>query len=227
MSETTRESTAELMQQIVLLVDKEDPAPEGDGLAAVALASVNAFLADPLHPSWRAWSGGPVGKSVRRADAKTFDKIVEAFADEFGGVEGDAGRGLAIGFRPHPKGEIPKKIAKLQVSGTTLPREEAPVHGAGTAEPADAVVLVLNDSLGMSTGKAAAQSAHALFAWLLQAIRRDPGRVDAWLAAEQPVTVRFADAADFARLARSASGPRIQDAGRTEIAPGSATAFVL
>jgi len=224
-TETTQESTAELMQQIVLLVDKENPAPEGDGLAAVALASVNAFLADPQDPSWRLWFSGPVGKAVRRADAKTFDKIVEAFGEELGGVEGDAGRGLAIGFRPHPKDEIPKKIAKLQVSGTTLPRE-AP-DGGTDAEPADAVVLVLNDSLGMSTGKAAAQSAHALFAWLLQAIRRDPGRVDAWLAAEQPVAVRFADAAEFARLARSASGPRIQDAGRTEIAPGSATAFVL
>lgn len=215
------------MQQIVLLVDKEDPAPEGQGLAAVALASVNAFLADPADPAWRTWLSGPVGKSVRRADAKTFARIVEAFADELGGVEGEVGRGLAIGFRPAPKDAVPKKVAKLQVSGTVLPREERPAEGGPAPESADGVVLVLNDGLGMSTGKAAAQSAHAMFAWLLGAIRRDPQRVDAWLAAEQPTTVRFASSAEFARLSRHASGPRIQDAGRTEIAPGSATAFVL
>lgn len=221
------------MQQIVLLVDREDPASEGQGLAAVALASVNAFLASPTDPAWSAWLSGPVGKSVRRADAKTFAKIVDEFADDLGGVEGEAGRGLAIGFRPVPKGAVPKKVAKLQVSGTVLPREPREpreprtAEGGLGAEPADAVVLVLNDGLGMSTGKAAAQSAHAMFAWLLEAIRRDPQRVDAWLAADQPTTVRFVSSAEFARLARHASGPRIQDAGRTEIAPGSATAFVL
>nr|WP_269211978.1 peptidyl-tRNA hydrolase [Zhihengliuella flava] len=240
------------MQQIVLLVDKESPALEAEGLAAVALASVNAYLAAPDLPEWRAWAAGHFGKSVRRADARTYPKILAAFADELGGVEGECGKGRAVAFAPLPQGTAPKKLAKLQVSGTALPRTPAEraewlaARGPGEAEleaaeaqpdaqrgdadgevPGDAVVLIVNDDLGMSTGKAAAQSAHALFAWLLRAIPKDIERVDAWLAAEQPTYVRFAAADEFTRLSRQATGPLIRDAGRTEITPGSTTAFVL
>ncbi|WP_344884605.1 aminoacyl-tRNA hydrolase [Zhihengliuella alba] len=305
----------ELMQQIVLLVDKDRPALESEGVAAAALASVNAFLAQPDLPEWRQWAAGHFGKSVRRADARTFPKIVAEFADSLGGFEGEARLdehddasvgGVAIAFVPAAKEELPKKVAKLQVSGTALPRtpEErrewlAAREPAETAEPrsaegslrpgsaahpapeastpdnappagssADAVgasawapvgsmdttdsddetvshdrtasrdgtcggdttavvVLVLNDGLGMSTGKASAQAAHALFAWLLEAIRHDHPRVDAWLAAGQPLDVRWADAEDFEALKRQATGPLIRDAGRTEIEPGSVTAFVV
>lgn len=262
------------MQQIVLLVDKESPALEAEGLAAAALASVNAYLAAPDLPAWRTWAAGHFGKSVRRADARTYPKIVTAFAEELGGVEGECGAGRAIAFAPLPKDGAPKKLAKLQVSGTALPRTgaersewlaavaeaaggaetgtttapvadaaaapdavasqgEAPLGASPTAGEASAagdpaaVVLVVNDELGMSTGKAAAQSAHALFAWLLEAIRSDIERVDAWLAAEQPVRVVFAEQGEFARLSRKATGPLIRDAGRTEITPGSTTAFVV
>ncbi|WP_309081668.1 aminoacyl-tRNA hydrolase [Zhihengliuella sp.] len=273
----------ELMQQIVLLVDKDRPALESEGVAAAAIASVNAFLAQPDRPEWRQWAAVHFGKSVRRADARTFPKIVAEFAEPLGAVEGEArleggsDGGLAIAFVPAPKEELPKKIAKLQVSGTALPRTlgeraellaaredsttptpepterlpsadlpdgpeagrnpspagEASPDGAraereagGAASP-DAVVLVLNDTLGMSTGKACAQAAHALFAWLLDAIRRDHPRVDAWLEAGQPVSVRWAGADDFKDLQRQATGPLIRDAGRTEIETGSVTAFVV
>ncbi|MDN5887909.1 MAG: hypothetical protein L0H61_12925, partial [Micrococcaceae bacterium] len=65
MSEETPGSSAALVQVIVLLVDRESPAPEPDGLAAVALASVMARARDPSNPAWERWLSGPVGKSVR------------------------------------------------------------------------------------------------------------------------------------------------------------------
>ena len=83
--------------------------------------------------------------------------------------------------------------------------------------------IALNDSLGMSTGKAAAQAAHALFAWVLEGEPRD---VDQWRGDGCGLSVERLGAAEFRRQAREANGPVIHDAGRTEITPGSATAFV-
>ncbi|MEE1620936.1 peptidyl-tRNA hydrolase [Zafaria sp. J156] len=233
-------AAAELVQQIVLLVDRGDPAPEAEGIAAAALASVAAFIAAPEAAGWRPWAEGSFAKAVRRADAKAFAKVRDGFPDH---ALAASGAGRAIAFEPVAADAVPPRIRKLQVSGTELPRATpaghavpaergakgggAPGAGPGAAPSGDpaGLVVVLNDALGMSTGKAAAQAAHALFAWLLAA---DPARLDAWLRAGRPLAVRRLDAAAFDQaVAVSGAGPLIQDAGRTEIAPGSATACVV
>ena len=84
--------------------------------------------------------------------------------------------------------------------------------------------IVLNGSLDMSTGKAAAQGAHALFAWLLES---EPALIERWMDAGCPVAVSELGADAFAAAAATATGPVIRDAGRTEIEPGSPTAFVV
>lgn len=216
------EQPSELVQQIVLLVDRGQPAPEAEGIAAAALASVGAFAASPAAPEWRIWAEGSFAKVVRRADAGTFAKLRAAHPDHALGV---AGAGQAIAFVPGPSAQVPRKIAKLQVSGTELPRAaEVPrAPRAPGVEPCLAVVL--NDSLGMSTGKAAAQAAHALFAWLLDA---EPARLETWLRSGRPLDVRRLPDADFRRSVDTVgAGPVIHDAGRTEIEPGSATACVM
>ncbi|WP_417218416.1 peptidyl-tRNA hydrolase [Arthrobacter sp.] len=212
----------DLIQQIVLFVDREDPAPEPEGIAAAALASVGAFTAHPAADEWRGWAEGSFAKVVRRADAGTFAKVRAAHPDH---ALATSGAGQAIAFVPGPSGHVPKKIAKLQVSGTELPRAgDAPRPGRAP-ESGPGLVVVLNDSLGMSTGKAAAQAAHALFAWVLEAA---PARVDGWLRAGRPLSVRRLPAAGFRRAVQGeGAGPLIHDAGRTEIAPGSATACVV
>lgn len=202
----------ELVQPIILLVDREDPCAEDQGIAVAALASVSALLADPRHPSWKPWAQGAFAKSVRRADAKMFDKVRLEFPDHALAEIGDA---KALGFAPMPADALPKRLAKLQVSGTTLPP-------GGTGDPAR-VSIVLNDALGMSTGKAAAQAAHALFAWVLEG---NPDEFAQWRADGCALSVERLDAKDFGARSRAASSPVIHDAGRTEITPGSATAFV-
>lgn len=205
------------VQVMVLLVDRDRPAPESDGIAAVALASVLAYAADPSHPDWQRWLSGPVTKSVRRADAKTYAKTAQAHPEA---IEATQGRGRALALPPLPMDGLPKTLARLQVSGTQL--------SAGAAEPAaDGLpMIVLNQDLGMSTGKAAAQAAHALFAWVLE-LELEPQRGAAWLRAGPQVGISWRGEAELlAGTVLPGAGPLIRDAGHTEIAPESATAYV-
>lgn len=216
------EPSTELVQQIVLLVDRGDPAPEPEGIAAAALASVGAFAAHPAAEEWRTWSEESFAKVVRRADAGTFAKVHAAYPDH---VLATSGAGRAVAFVPMPSGQVPKKIAKLQVSGTELPRTAEARSAPRELLVESGLAIVLNDSLGMSTGKAAAQAAHALFAWVLEAA---PARLEAWLRSGRPVGVRRLPVAAFRRAVDAGgAGPLIHDAGRTEIEPGSATACVV
>jgi peptidyl-tRNA hydrolase len=203
----------ELVQPIILLVDRVEPADQDEGIAAAALASVQTYLQDPENPDWALWAAGAFAKSVRRADAKTFAKVIAAFPDH---VLAEVGTARAAGLPPMPADGLPKLLAKLQVSGTQLPD--------GRPLGPQPLTIVLNGSLEMSTGKAAAQAAHALFAWVLDA---GGPAVEAWAAAGFPVGVVRSPAKDFRKGARKASGPIIQDAGRTEIEPGSTTAYVV
>ncbi|QCY48098.1 MULTISPECIES: aminoacyl-tRNA hydrolase [Glutamicibacter] len=213
MSEYTERVASELIQPIILLVDKEDPAGEDEAIAAVALASIAAFLQDPVNPAWQPWAHGAFGKSVRRANPKAFAKVRQEFPEhaliEIGGAQ-------AAGLAPVPADDMPKILAKLQVSGTQLPQSGGVLGGQ--------VVIVLDASLEMSTGKASAQAAHALFAWLLEA---DEDIVQQWIADGATLGVRQLSRDDFTASMELAHGPVIHDAGRTEIEPGSATAYVL
>lgn len=212
MSEYTEDSVEELIQPIILLVDREEPASEQHGIAAAALASAKAYLQDPGNPDWQMWADGAFAKSVRRADAKMFAKVLADFPDH---VLATVGEGRAVGLPPMPAANLPKLLAKLQVSGTQLPK--------GTSLPAQPLSIVMNASLEMSTGKAAAQAAHALLAWVLES---KPAAVQARAAGGFPVGVVELPAKEFRKGARQSAGPVIQDAGRTEIEPGSTTAYV-
>ena len=210
---TPEDSFQELVQPIILLVDRDDPASESHGIAAVAVASVRAFIGDQENPDWQLWANGAFAKSVRRPDAKMFAKVRTAFP---GHVLATVGRASAVGLPPMPAAKLPKLLAKLQVSGTQLP--------PGELLPAQPLTIVLNASLEMSTGKAAAQAAHALFAWLLKS---KTVAVEAWVDAGCPVGVVELPAKEFRKGSRKSAGPVIQDAGRTEIEPGSSTAYVI
>lgn len=206
------------VQPIVLLIDKTDPADAVDAIRAVALASVGRYARDlaagPLPDEWAAWLAGAFTKSVRRADAKSFEKVLLSFPPHAFELV-TVGRAAAIAFRPMPADQLPKILSRLQVSGTQL-------DNAGSAPVAAGSPTVrLDADLGMSTGKAAAQAAHALFLWALQH--------DDLLAVHRAgldCAVRFLPRTEFVDLlAVSGATAVITDAGRTEIEPGSVTAF--
>lgn len=218
-------ATPSLVQPIVLLVDKNDPASHADTILAAAIASVDAYISTLApgavqHESWAIWLSGRFTKSARRADLKTFTKLA---ADESFKKESlvTIGKARAMAYAPAFYEDMPKSLMRLQVSGTDLPDEPAT---APARKRSGDPVIVLNGALGMSTGKSAAQAAHALFAWQL-----NRGINDAELAALQLLSASLiiASAEEFQELRSFASGPLIVDAGLTEIAPDTATAYVI
>lgn len=214
------------VQPIMLLVDKADPAAHVDAVHAAALASVLAFAEESLShvdpdPSWAAWLSGPFTKSVRRADAKTFEKLSLKFNDvEHAAVT--VGKARAMAFRPTMYGALSRHLSKLQVSGTDLP-ERGTDQTVSTPEGAPA--LIVNAALEMSTGKQAAQAGHALFAWFLSL--DTPARRE-WYENGCPFRLEFVPQEFFDRYAATVPEELlIVDAGHTEIDPGTATAFVM
>lgn len=208
----------EYIQPIVLLVDRSDPASHQDAIAASALASVLSFehslaSGESMTPWW-AWMDEGHGKSVRRAKPGPFSAITK----DHPGIA-QVGKAAAAAFAPVDAAAMPAPLARLQVSGTQLP--QGPLLPL-TDSPAPAIIL--NAGLGMSTGKSCAQAAHALMNWYLAA--PVPARA-AWAAAGYSVRVYEASTSRFASLSRmAAAGTLVHDHGRTEIAAGSATAFI-
>ena len=56
MTELRDRDPGELVQPIILRIDKEDPSSEDEGLSAVARAAVIAYLQDPQNPDWQQWA---------------------------------------------------------------------------------------------------------------------------------------------------------------------------
>jgi peptidyl-tRNA hydrolase len=214
------------VQPIMLLVDKAAPAAHIDAVHAAALASVLAYAEETVSheepdPAWQTWLDWSFTKTVRRADAKTFEKLALKFADEEH-ADVTVGKARAIAFRPTTYGSMSRHLSKLQVAGTDLP-ERATDHHAAADE--NSPVLVINQSLGMSSGKAGAQGAHALFAWYLSL---DTAARKAWYEPGCKFRVIFAEQEAFEAFAETVPMDlRIVDNGLTEISPGTATAFVM
>lgn len=176
-----------------------------DAVRCAAEASVAAFDACPDLPEWGLWLSGPFTKTVRRARPAEYEKARAC------GAAAEVGHGdaRALGFRPVPADALPRPIGRLQVSGTELPR-----RGWPNPNPDCRLLVAVNETLTMSTGKTAAQAAHGLFAARLHAGRPLPPA--AFIGVDRD---RFDDLAARAIIV-------IRDAGRTEIAPHSPTIAV-
>jgi len=93
------------------------------------------------------------------------------------------------------------------------------------------LVLVVRTDLDMGRGKIAAQAAHAAVTAALASAESDD--FVAWLADGQPKVVLRADSeqdlADIAQRARAAGLPveLVRDAGRTQLAPCTATCCAI
>lgn len=115
----------------------------------------------------------------------------------------------------------------------TTPASAAPENGTETSIMGDngefKMVLVVRSDLKMGKGKVAAQCSHAAVSVYKQVQRRNPELLKQWEYCGQPkVVVKAPDEDDLFQLlsqAKEVSLPvsLIQDAGRTQIAPGSRT----
>lgn len=191
--------------QLVIRHEKADPAGHLATCEAAARAVV-ALLADPRAvsgewaPAVAYWRDGRIRKLVRRARGKRWDDV-----QALPGVTVTQGRAAARAFVPGPVRPLPPELDKLQVSGTELPVEDAPVTD-------DAPVTIgISPLITMTTGKAAAQCGHAAqLAWEAMT----PAERESWAAAGFGVRVVPMGREEWA------AGPgdvHVIDAGFTEL----------
>lgn len=203
------------MLTLVLQVEKTALPGQTDALETAARA-VLAILGDERSVGdgeWavamRDWQDARIRKVVRRARGAEWRR-----AAALPGITVTGATAVVRVFPPEPLDDVPKDLAKLQVTGTDLEEpEELPAPAAGVP------VLWVNPGLTMSTGKTMAQVGHgAHLAWLdLSDVARK-----AWREAGFALAVRTATPARWKDLLASGL-PVVQDAGFTEIDPGSRT----
>jgi peptidyl-tRNA hydrolase len=212
---SSRDEARQYALPLVVRIEREAPPARTDALETAARA-VLTLLTDPRSAGGGEWAGlvrdwqdGRIRKVVRRARAAEWRR-----ASALPGITVTGKSAELRVFPPVPLDGWPKELAKLQVSGTDLDDPKPPAD-AGPGVP----VLWLNPGLEMSAGKAMAQTGHAaqLAWWALP-----HGERTAWRDAGFPLAVRPAGPARWERLVRSGL-PLVQDAGFTEVAPGSCT----
>jgi peptidyl-tRNA hydrolase len=194
--------------QLVLRVEKGEPPAHLAVCESAAMAAVT-LLSDPRsqpdgewHEAVAAWEDRRIRKVVRRARGIRWEAL-----GDLPGVLVDHEGAPARAFVPGPVTEVPAAIARLQVGGTDLPRDDEP-----KPPPAPPYALVtLNPGVTMTTGKAAAQCGHAAHL-LLRAKGAWPG-----------LRVRVVEPAGWGRAVAEADVV-VRDGGFTEVAPGTMTA---
>jgi peptidyl-tRNA hydrolase len=212
------ESTAPWAMQFALDDERTDRPTHVAACEATALAVVT-LLSDPRavdeagewHPFVARWASGPIRKVVRRGRGVRFTAV-----QELPGVLVEHAGARVRAFVPGPVDHVPPALAKLQVGGTDMPDRGSP----SPIMPLT-VTVALTPLVAMTTGKAAAQSAHAA-QLALQAM--DETERKAWQSAGFPLRVVQPDEAQWASLAGKAR-VAVHDGGFTEVAPGTRTAL--
>jgi len=177
-----------------------------DIVMAVVLASIGA-LEEISDPNWAAWAAGQFTKSVRRVKREA-DMVRAMDEAEFHLARVRTAKAVAFA----PMVEFPKTIARARVKGLDATRS-----GSWWTFPG-APTVALNPDVKMSTGKTAAQAAHAAMAWRL----KNP-TVNSDIGLTFSITD---DRKTFNRLNQCEDAIRINDAGLTELTPGTLTAIV-
>ncbi|TCO48681.1 peptidyl-tRNA hydrolase [Kribbella antiqua] len=201
------------MLTLVVRVEKNARPGQTDALETAARA-VLAILADERsigEGEWaeamRAWQDARIRKVVRRARGAEWRR-----AEALPGITVTGDTAEVRVFPPVPLDAVPKDLAKLQVTGTDF-------EDPDDLDAPESPVLWINPGLTMSSGKAMAQCGHAAhLAWLALS---ESGRKE-WVAADFALAVRTATPGQWQRLLTSGL-PVVQDAGFTEVAPGSRT----
>lgn len=212
--------------QMVLRIEKTDP-PDRHRLLVAAARAVALLCLDPRvgdggldeQGEWAAamdaWCDARIRKIARRARGAQWQA-----AQDVPGVTADCDGAQARAYVPGRVGDVDRRIAKLQIGGTEvggdMPGDDAP----GSR---DGLVLWINPSLDMTVGKTAAQVGHASMLGVRLLTLDEAAR---WYEAGCPLDVREASADRWTESIGAAEAGRavvVQDAGFTEIEPGSIT----
>ncbi|QEC49873.1 peptidyl-tRNA hydrolase [Baekduia soli] len=196
----------------------EDLETGGVLAGAAAVACLERFGADPAHAeAVAAWRARP-GKVTLRARGGQWPQVL----DLPHALAGDPDGAAVAALPPRRRSERGELLERLQAMSSEL--EPAPVLGDGEP-PAAAdgrLTYLVNPALEMSSGKTLAQIAHAA---TMAAARPD---LAGWVAAGCPARVRVPAPVVFAALCGAGGlAAEVQDAGLTEVAPGTVTVLAV
>ena len=202
--------------QIALHLPKQDPPSRTDVLEAAGRAVVKLCLDDragqdgAFAEALGQWYGHRIRKVARRGRNKAWRDVQT--------LPGVTVEDRARAFVPSAVSEVDPLVAKLQIGHTDLPMDEP-----GPAL-ADVPLILIDASLHMSAGKAAAQVGHGS---MLLAAAMSLEDVEQWAARDFLLSVREVSSEDFAQACASEGAVAVRDAGFTEVAPDSATVCAL
>jgi peptidyl-tRNA hydrolase len=199
----------------------EDLETGGVLAGAAAVAAVRRFGADPEYAdAVAAWKERP-GKVALRARGGQWDDVLRT---ENYAYAGDLDGAAVLALPPMRRSERSELIArKLQAFASDL--DPVPTIGDPPTPDLDGrITYIINPALEMSTGKTMAQIAHAA------TMSAATGALESWIdrgcpgRAVVPKTKQLFDAlcTDDRRLSA-----KVEDAGLTEVPPGTITVLAL
>jgi peptidyl-tRNA hydrolase len=206
--------------QLVARVERADPPTRTAVCAAAATAVVRLLADERAMPGgeWSAqvqrWLDGRIRKHCRRARGVAWERV-----QELPGVTAEAGGACVRALVPTSTSDIPREVAKLQLSGRELDDPDA--RPVVDPEPGGPVVVSISPDPVLPLGKAAAAAGHAA---QLAAMRMPASRLAGWADAGFPVAVEHPDRARWAAL-RALAPVEVLDAGLTAVPAGTCTAL--
>jgi peptidyl-tRNA hydrolase len=195
----------------------EDLETGGVLAGAAAVACLRRFEDDPEHAeAIAAWRERP-GKVTLRARGGQWDQVLrhESFT-----YAGDLDGAAVLAIAPQRRSERSENLTKLQALASALTPPPS-VEQAPRAD--DRMTYIINPALDMSTGKTMAQIAHAA------TMSAATGRVEQWVQDGCPGRVVVpATTALFDAIRTTATlSAKVEDAGLTEVAPGTITVLAI
>lgn len=159
-----------------ILVEKTDDISHEAAVRVAATASLNTAFLDMddefRDPVWEEWLSGPFTKTVRRVKPAIMERLIAADGPEFAQamIVDIPGLPRSMSLRPMTMDQFPKLVRNAQVSGFDVPKEFTTLDSIDVVQinfDAGKVAIVVNDELGMTTGKECAQVSHGFWiAWL-------------------------------------------------------------
>jgi peptidyl-tRNA hydrolase len=192
---------------IILHVEKDAHIYHEDAVTAAA-RGVATLLGDDrsaFDPEWRqaisSWMQTRIRKVSRRARGTRWEEV-----NSLPGINVTEGNAEVRVLLPHLVSETPVAVSRLQVSGLNLERR-------GVSERPQSLAIALNPDVNMSTGKCMAQAGHIAHLGVLQ-FPLDV--ISAWADEYMSVSLTSWDS--------GAWDVNVEDAGFTEVEPGTETA---
>jgi peptidyl-tRNA hydrolase len=197
----------------------DDLATGGVLAGAAAVAALRAFGEDPEYaPAIEAWRQRP-GKVTLRARGGQWPEVLRT---EPHAIAGDPAGAAVLALPPRRRSERSELLTRLQAMSSDL--TPAPTTAAPPQPDADGrMTYILNPRLEMSSGKTMAQIAHAA------TMSAATGELEHWVERGCPGRVLVPERRQtFDDLcASSALSAKVEDAGLTEVPPGTITVLAL